>query len=419
MTTTTAVFKQHVVRRSLFEKGASDQGVDVSRKVVSYKAVGAGKPLTDQQLSRINTYAPKALTKEQVYYRPVLLAHNGIDRDNERFHDDLLELFAKSIRGKGFFVEGHPGWRDQSPGKGRIFDAHTEVMTPDQFLELTGETLVLPEGVLTGKVLIVDFYMLKLASNDDTQANIDGGIYCFASIGFSAPLYGITDDRGNEIYGEYRPKGEALEGSLVWLGAQPGAGAIKSASGAPPKSTTTTVEPQPEHEQSKGDEHTMSLEKQLAILAAKTGKTLVADSFGDTVVVVIGEKDAKITELTGQVAALQTDAADGKAYRKRLIEDFIKAGVLTGEVKSDEASQKSETDFLMTVPIARLEVMAGKAIAAAKKVAPDKFELPAGDQTDREKGNKEAETAATGTAAGKGASKLSDLAKERADATKK
>lgn len=401
-----AVFKTIVTRHALGDDGSP--GAPAVRKVVSYKAVGSGKPLTEEQLAGINRLAPKALTSEEVYYRPVLLAHNGIDRDNERFHEDLLDSYVKSITGKGFFVEGHPGWSKGGPGKGRIFDAETKLMTAEQFLELTGEPIKLPEGVSMAKVLIVHFYMLKLASNADTQANIDGGIYCFASIGFTAPLFAITDERGNEIYGEYRPKGEALEGSLVWLGAQPGAGATKSAAGAP------KTEPE---ETSKGENENM--EKQLAILGSRFGKTFKAETLAQDIILLVGEKDTAIQDLTGKMTALQADAADGKAYRKRLVEDAVKAGVLLGEIKTDEASQKTETDFLMTVPIPRLEVMAGKSMAAARKQFPDKFELPASDQKTREDADTEAAAASGKTAPGGKSPLVADAEKRAAEAAKK
>ncbi len=417
----TAVFKQHVLRRSLFdpvlEKGTDIQDLNKTRKVVSYKAVGDGKPLTDAQLARINSYAPKALKAEEVYYRSVLLCHNGIDRDNERFSDELLDAFAATAPGKGFFTEGHPGWRDQSPGKGRIFDAHTESIAPEKFLTLTGEKLVLPDGVTMGKVLIIDFYMLKLASNADTQANIDGGIYCFASIGFSAPLYGITDERGNEIYGEYRPKGEALEGSLVWLGAQPGAGAIKSAHAPHQSGQSPDTDASPKAQ-------TGGIADMIKTINSKYGKTFAEGDVAG-VMAFIAEKDtqlaAKDTQLAAkesEIASLKAAAADGQAYRKRLVDDTIKAGVLLGDIKTDEASQKAETDFLMTVPVSRLEVMAGKALAAAKEKFPEKFEIPASDQTDREKASQDAAADQGKSVPGKESPLIAD-AKKRAEAAGK
>jgi hypothetical protein len=103
-------------------------------------------------------------------------------------------------------------------------------MTTDQFKALTGEEARLPEGMQKVKVLWGWVYMLKAQFNEEMTANIDAGIYRHASIGFKAaditPIKGQYD---NILYYEYVPPGEALEGSIVWLGAQPGATAQKGA----------------------------------------------------------------------------------------------------------------------------------------------------------------------------------------------
>lgn len=178
-------------------------------------------PVTQGMLSRINNFALKPLTTEEVYVRKFLMAHNAVDRDNERFPEGLLDDFAATFPGKALLV-GH----DRSgPGKGLFFDASTEEMTPDQFTALTGESVRLPEGIANAKVLWAWAYMLQ-QFNGEIIANLDAGIYRHASIGFRAsdlnPVKGAYD---NTLFWEYVPPGEALEGSIVWLGAQPGASA--------------------------------------------------------------------------------------------------------------------------------------------------------------------------------------------------
>ncbi len=231
-----AIFKGIVTRTARLnnlEQAEAGAGQSL-QKGFSVKGLSEGKELTDAQLAKINTYAIVPLKKEEVPYVQLLMAHNGIDRDVERFSEDLLADFARTMPGKGFFVEGHPGgWSGHGgPGEGLHFDTRVVQMTPEEFMARTNEAIKLPEGVTMVYALMSDAYILALDSNSDTRKKINAGIIRFSSIDFKAPFYYITDDNGNHIYGEYRPKGEALEGSLVWLGAQPGAGVMKSAGAA-------------------------------------------------------------------------------------------------------------------------------------------------------------------------------------------
>ena len=415
--TTKAVFKGIVTRTALLNNIApdDDQGDGAVQsaiaKVYSIKGLSSGKELTDAQLAKINSYAIVPLKKEEVHYVQLLMAHNGIDRDVERFNEDLLADFSRTLPGKGFFVEGHPGgWNGHGgPGEGLHFDCRVAQMTPEEFMAKTNEAIKLPEGVTMVSALMSDAYILALDSNSDTRKKMNAGIIRFSSIGFKAPFYSITDDNGNHIYGEYRPKGEALEGSLVWLGAQPGAGVMKSAKGAPQQ--------QPEDISKKGEQKTM--DKVIAMLGAKFGRTFKADTLAQDIILLVGEKDTEISRLTTENTGMKAAAIDGAAYRKSLIEDMIKAGVLLEEIKTDEVSQKAETDYLMTVPIDRLKTMSEKAMTAARKKFPEKFQLPAPDQSQRDQDGKDASAAAVtagGTNAGAGKPSLSEEAKKRAEA---
>lgn len=397
-----SVFKHIVTRHAL--RGYKDQAPGAGQKILSCKVLGSGKQLTDEQLAKINRFARKPLTSEEVFHIPVLLAHNGIDRDNERFHEDTLKDFARTLVGKGFFVAGHPGgWSGSgAPGEGKYFDAAVEEMTPERFREITNEDIKLPDGETAVHALMTHAYMLKLAANEDARKNIDGGIYSFASIGFQAPYFSITDDLGNHKYGEYRPKGEALEGSLVWLGAQPGAGVTKSARAPEP---SAEVEETPKGEMD-------PMEKQLIILGTKLGKAFKAETLADDILALFGAKDAEITRLTTENGAMKAAAEDGKAYRDSLVETTVKAAVLLGDLKNDEASQKAETDYLMTVPIDRLKVMASKADAAARKACPDQYQIPSKDQSDRK-----AKEQAAGTNGGR--NPIVEDAQKRAEAASK
>lgn len=334
-----------------------------NKTFILHKAFG-DMAQAEGRLEKINKYALVPLAEEQVYARRYLMAHNAIDRDVERFNEDLLEDFARTLPGKGFFVEGHPSsWNGKGgPGEGRFYNAYTEMMTPEAFRELTGEEAKLPDNITSVKVLWGESYILRLESNSDTIAKIDAGIYSFTSIGFKAPYVEITEDRGNFLYGEYTSKGEALEGSLVWLGAQPGAMAKEH--------SHTHEEPQ------KGGKDTMKefLEK----LKKVFGKTFSEEGAVEEIKQMLDEKDQKVRELTPL-------AEEGKAYRKSLVDDTIRFGTMIEEIKTDTEEQKKEAAFLETLPIERLKTMREKYEKTAREKFPDKFTFKGKDTNDRQK----------------------------------
>jgi len=348
-------------------------------KTLGFKALGHGKTLSEGQLVKINKFALVPLKEEQVYARKYLMAHNGIDRDNERFHEDILSDFAKTLPGKGFFVEGHPSsWSGRGgPGEGRFYDASVEEMSPGQFKELTGEEMRLPDGITKARVLWGEAYLLKLDSNSDMLAKIDGGIYSYVSIGFKAPIFDVTDERGNRKFGEYRPMGEAMEGSLVWLGAQPGASVMKS--GKAPLNPPVNVGKELE---GKNILEGRKMKEFLKKLSEKLGKAFSEERAVDEIASLITEKDTRIKEL-------EPHAVDGKAYRKHLIDDVLKYGALIDEVHSDAEAQKKEAEFLNGWPIDRIKSTRDKYETRARVKFPDKFTFKAKDETDRQGMDKE------------------------------
>jgi hypothetical protein len=356
---------------------------DKTAKTYRLKALGSGKGPSDEQMASINKLALTELVPDQVYVRRYLMAHNGIDRDVERFTEDLLKNYAATLPGKGFFVEGHPGYSSGSsgPGNGRFFAASTEEMAPAKFLELTGEEINLPDGVDKAVVLWGDSYLLKLSSNADTLANIDGGIYSFTSIGFSAPYFEVQDETGNFKFGEYRSNGEALEGSLVWLGAQPGAGAQKSAQTNDDKKGGVKV-----------------MEKFLKQINEKLGKSFTSEDVGAGVLLIVAEKDATIK-------GLQARAVIGDAYIDDLIKDAVRFGVLVKEIDPDPTIQKAEVDFIKTWPLERIKALKEKHEASARVKFPAEFQV---DTEDPEKKKLSAAAAAK---------KLADDSKKEKDYT--
>lgn len=279
----------------------------------------SGAEIAAAMLAKINGFALKELTSDEVYVRKCLLAHNAVDRDNERFPEPLLDDFAATLPGKSLLF-GHDR-RSYFP-LGLFFDASTEVMSADQFKALTGEAPRLPEGMSEVKVLWGWFYIVKTGSAEDMIANIEAGVYRHVSIGFAAADMNAVKKEANGpvLYWEYVGPGEALEGSLVWLGAQPGATAQKG------------LKDQEHHTQ---EEHTM---KGLIVLLAAMGiKGLVDTSSEDQVAAgvkaLLEEKDAKIK-------SLEKDAEDGKTYREDLVTQYVTAKAKLGEVTEKEDDQK-------------------------------------------------------------------------------
>ncbi len=197
-----------------------------AKKTFDLKVAAQGAEVTPEILAKVNKFALRELTADEIFVRKYLMAHNAVDRDNERFSEALLDDFTKTFPGKSFMVS-----HDRTTlAKGLFFNSLTEEMTPDQFTALTGEKARLPNGRPIVKVVWGWIYMLKAQFNEELISNIDAGIYRHASIGFRAndiaPVKGQFDQI---LYWEYSPPGEALEGSIVWLGAQPGATAQKAA----------------------------------------------------------------------------------------------------------------------------------------------------------------------------------------------
>lgn len=125
----------------------------------------------------------------------------------------------------------HGKFESRKNAIGKFFDVEIERMTVQEAKKNLGEDLFLPLGVSEVQVLSPWFYIPRNGIDEQTITKIDAGIYDYASIGFRAEaLVPITGHEGEILYREYRGVGratEAAEGSLVYLGAQPGMG-VKS-----------------------------------------------------------------------------------------------------------------------------------------------------------------------------------------------
>ncbi|MDA8104747.1 MAG: hypothetical protein M0Z71_05150 [Nitrospiraceae bacterium] len=196
-------------------------------KQIKMKGLGAAVTVTVTQLQKINSYALAELKPEEIYVRRFLIAHNGVDRDNERFPEDCLDGFMQTLPGKSV-LRGHN--RNEMPC-GLFFDAYKETMSPAQFLSVTGEKINLPDSILQAQALYGWVYFLRNDTTKDLIASMDAGILRYVSIGFrAADRREVRGEANQAVYEEYVAPAEALEGSIVWLGAQPGA-VIKGADG--------------------------------------------------------------------------------------------------------------------------------------------------------------------------------------------
>ncbi len=341
------------------------------QKSFSIKSASSGAEVTPEMLVNINTFALRQLTAEEVFVRKYLMAHNAVDRDNERFSEALLDDFSRTFPGKSF-LKVHD--RSRLP-IGLYFDASTEEMTPEQFTALTGEVPRLPEGAEKVKVLWAWVYMLQADFNVEMRSNIDAGIYRHSSIGFNAsditPIKGAYE---NILFWEYVGPGEAMEGSIVWLGAQPGA----------------TVQ---KHLMEKTEEEggKDSMEKFLKILARLfPGKTFTEDGLADELKAVLAdyskaEVDKATKPLQDKINELTSQAADGKAYRDELVTQYVTSKAKLKEVDETPEAQAKVKEVVNGYPI---DFLKSEVTAILKRVE-EKF--PSDPQTAKDKLKEEGE----------------------------
>lgn len=301
------------------------------------KGLGKGASISEDQLAKIRKFTLDDIPADQLYVRKMLLAHNAIDRDNERFSEKILEDFAATLPGKSVLI-GHE-WGP--PGKGLYFDAHLEEMDLQAARSMTGEDLKLPDGVTQFRALFAWFYTVKTADKESLLADIDAGIIRHVSIGFKAAnLVRVSNEQtGETLFYEYKGPGEAREGSLVWLGAQPGATITKGAEGADGADIDE-------------DENKRKKEiKDMKRVLVKLG--LGEDATVDQALSVLNQKTARLNSVEeiisplgdnpskAQVEELMKASDDGKAYRKDLIAAQVKYERLLGRIGD---SDKDVTD---------------------------------------------------------------------------
>lgn len=301
--------------------------------VAGIKGTVAGVEATADVLAKINHYALSPLAAEEIFVRRKILAHNGVDRDRERFSESLLDDFAATLPGKSTLYAHDRG---KFLPLGLYFDAKTEEIAPEKFKELTGEDPRLPDGVAKVKVLWAWYYVIKTPDVDSVLKNIEGGTYRHWSIGFAArDLVAVKGAFEQTLFWEYQGPGEATEGSLVWLGAQQGATSQKNAK--PSLGSEST-----EHQQ-RGS--AMKVLKALlgAALGKTFGDTVTEEQLVDEVKAAMAANEKQVAELRDENAGLKALAAVGQQHVDSLVADYARMKGALGEIEqSEEAIAKTK-----------------------------------------------------------------------------
>jgi hypothetical protein len=311
------------------------------------KAAPTGAP-DDSDLARIRSYTLRDFGADELYVRTFVVAHNAIDRDNECFDEGFLDTLARTLPGKGCF-EKHPMSYDGDTGmpEGLWFNAYTERMPQsDARKVLRTPDLAFPPDRADAVLLMASMFMPVMDENKATRMKLDAGMG-FVSVGFSTDTRTpIRDSGGRELTATRlgaSGKGEALEASLVWLGAQPGARAVKSA--------TQPSKGNPMDLQIKLDAANTEITNLKAAASAAQAKAARLDeietAFGDQ------------KGLLANVPALLASVADAKSYREHLVDEVVTAQRVAGMIKADKPEDLAQLKTAYAgMPVAQLKTLA-------------------------------------------------------------
>jgi hypothetical protein len=360
---------------------------------------------TDEQLARINQFTRRPFTADEIYVGQLRLANNAIDRDNERFSEEVLARFAATAIRKTMLFDHSRDSQDSAVGK--FFDVTIEKTALQQANADTGEDLTLPANVTEVQFLCPWFYIPVNGVDDQVIVKIDAGIYDFASIGFRCescvPVLDPKD--GKILFWEYRGTGkntEMTEGSLVYLGAQHGMAVKSTDKTIPGEGKEAGNVPANSHE---GGQLMKDL---LAKLRALYGKTFSEDGLFEELKAFVDEKlvaaveaavaplKTKIAELeplTARVAELTPLAADGKAYRDGLVQTFVTLKAKLAECAETTEAQDALKKVVALYPVDFLKAEVGHLQARVDEKFPDGSQLGKKDdpsQRDKSKGAAEA-----------------------------
>lgn len=343
----------------------------------SARTLKSVKELSESDWSKIKALMPNPdeFNKDDIQVFTMNLANNQVDRDGERFSEEVLNSFAKTLPEKSFLI-GHQ-WGP--PGKGLFYDAAIKTIDGVQWLQ--------------GK-----FYVLKKYS-ESLIDHINAGIYKFVSIGFRAPAIKripADDDPSSTAYWEYRNKdddeAEALEGSLVWLGAQYNAQVIKSLDPTLYKALKESIKKELENNEGKTMKNLVI--KQLGIdLPVTTEKEIeIAEDVISQKIMDFKAESVQQSKFVEDVKGLfegrdHVSIEDVKAlkktadrYREALVTDVIKFGTLIGMIKKDESEVEKEKEFYGGLETERLEKELERFKAKYNELHPGHSEIDDADE---------------------------------------
>lgn len=187
--------------------------------------------ITDEELSAINAFSRKKLTREEVYVFSITLCDNEIDRDFERFLPSALNKLASLFVGKTGIFDHNAKSSNQTA---RIFKTWVETDKSKR------NTLDEPYCALKAKA-----YMVRTGENEALIKEIEGGIKKEVSVSCAVlnakcSICGADLRRrecehsrgkrysGKLCYAELSEPTDAYEWSFVAVPAQRGAGVTKS-----------------------------------------------------------------------------------------------------------------------------------------------------------------------------------------------
>ncbi|HPR89728.1 MAG TPA: hypothetical protein PL181_17080 [bacterium] len=332
------------------------------QRVIEYarpqiKAVTA----TDEEWELIKSFMvrPDEFKPEDVRTYKFHLAHNFVDRDGERFTSGTLAQFAKTIVGKEFLIAHSWG----PPGEGKFYGAEVLQVSIDEAMGIASDHPD-PEGLrkqleritgIDGQIAFLDVKMY-MPSDSPWARKIDLGINTHVSIGFSAGRPAeVLDENSVVLWREYKFQGgakrtEALEGSLVFLGSQYGAGSKKQPDEGDSEMIKVKIF---------GREFDLDSEKPESLKAltdaAESMQTKATEAEGKLV-----ESDKNLKAVTAELDALKTAVGDvekAKAaqalageYIDSLVEETLKMGGLAGLIDQDKVEERRTALKASTVP---------------------------------------------------------------------
>ncbi len=377
-----------------------------SDKFAGFK-VSPSRP-TDEQLKKITQFTRREFKADELYIGQMRLAHNAIDRDTERFSEEVVQRFVNSSIRKTMLLDHDRSVKDGAAGK--FFDVELEKMPLQQANAETGQNLQLPDGI-TEVWFVSPWFYIPLEGIDPKEiVKIDAGIYDWASIGFRAeslvPIRSTEKGKEDQIlYWEYRGSGdvtEMTEGSLVYLGAQPGA-SVKSADGktaADPQSEIRNPQSQPGteppdkglHSQTTQGGIQMTMQELLERLKIFFGRNFSESGLYDEIKVAVDEKLNLAVEgakkpLQEEINKLKPLAEDGKAYRAGLMNEYIAQKVKLGEVSEKPENQEALKGVIANYPIDFLKSELALLKTRVYAKFPAEAQLAGGD-IDRDNGKK-------------------------------